>query len=84
MKEEKISRKGRWGRRSLALALSVFLAAGSVPGAAAAPVPAETATTDVTGQADVGTELDGSKDVSELISDTWDDTYFGTITVDTV
>lgn len=83
MKEEKISRKGRWGRRSLALALSVFLAAGSVPGAAAAPVPAETATTDVTGQADVGTELDGSKDVSELISDTWDDTYFGTITVDT-
>lgn len=30
-----------------------------------------------------GQELDGSKEVSELISDTWDDTYFGTITVDT-
>lgn len=80
MRKEMIDRPGRWKKGSLAVAMSILLVAGSFLGNIPADVSAET--TDAARSVDVQ-EISDSKEMSEIISDTWDENYFGTIVVDT-
>lgn len=97
MRKEEYNKSGMWKRRSLAVAMSVLMAAGGVLGSVFS-VPVEAGTADaaqenLSGDTDTAgdsgsnavdaQEITDSKEMAEIISDTWDEDYFGTMTVDT-
>lgn len=93
MRKEVKNRRARWKQRALAIVMSGLLGICSFwETASVMEVSAETIETDQSEQSTSekeqeytleGQELTDSKEVSDLISDTWDDNYFGSIVVDT-
>lgn len=93
MRIEMRKRRTGWKKRALAVMMSGLLGAGGcLEAVSVIRVNAATAEADQSEQPASdeeqeytleGQELTDSKEVSQLISDTWDDDYFGTIVVDT-